>query len=160
MRAQIEKQNHLGKFVWDYTGVVVSRDKSSIVIEARMNRDIETSYVTFRKGDRMVETFYADRWYNIMQIHDVDDDRLKGWYCNITRAPSITDNSDQTVLIAYQDLALDAYISPVGDLLVLDEDELAALQLPAYDLARAWYALGLLRGQLEHRLQPFNIIQG
>jgi predicted RNA-binding protein associated with RNAse of E/G family len=108
----------------------------------------------------MVETFYTDRWYNIMEVHDADDDRLKGWYCNITRPPSVTDSPDGSVVVRYQDLALDAYINPVGDVLVLDEDELAELQLPAADHARVWFALGLLRGQAEHRIAPFDRIQG
>lgn len=156
MRARIEKRDHNGGFVWAYDGVIVSRDALSVVVEARMNRDIPTPYLYFRTGDRMIESFYVGRWYNIMEVRDVDDDRLKGWYCNITRPPHVAELPNGVIQIVYEDVALDAFIDPVGELLVLDEDELAALQLPADDVTRAWAGLASLREQLERRLPPFD----
>lgn len=158
-RARIEKRDHNGVYVWHYDGQIVKQDPQHIVVEARMTRDAATDYLNFRRGDRMVETFYTYRGYNVMEVHDVDDDRLKGWYCNITRYPTIVQGAD-SVTVAYEDLALDAFISPVGDLLVLDEDEMAALKLPTGDVAHAWYALGMLRGHVESREFPFDKIKG
>ena len=37
-----------------------------------------------------MECFYNDRWYNILEIHDRDDDRLKAWYCNVTLPAEFT----------------------------------------------------------------------
>ena len=42
-------------------------------------------HATLRRGDRFIETYYTDRWYNIFEIHAREDDRLKGWYCNIAK---------------------------------------------------------------------------
>ncbi len=58
--------------------------------------------VVFKRNDLFLETFYADRWYNIFEIHDRDDGALKGWYCNIGRPATLGDAA-----ISYVDLALD-----------------------------------------------------
>jgi len=50
-----------------------------------------------------VETYYTDRRYYIFEIHDRDDDQLKGWYCNVSRL-AVLDADDR---LLYMDLALD-----------------------------------------------------
>ena len=47
-----------------------------------------------------METFYSDRWYNIFEIYDRDDDQFKGWYCNIGKPAMIEDD-----FVSYVDLA-------------------------------------------------------
>ncbi|GIK26978.1 MAG: DUF402 domain-containing protein [Anaerolineae bacterium] len=154
-RARIEKRDHAGVYVWHYFGDVIEQSDSHVVIESRMGRDILTAYVHFRQGDRMVETFYADRWYNIFEMHDVDDDRLKGWYCNICRPAHLT-SADDTLLIQYDDLALDAFVDPFGNLLVLDEDELDALHLSVPLTAAVWRGMEALTDHVARRLIPFH----
>ena len=78
-----------------------------------------------RQGDRFVETFYTDRWYNIFEIHDLEDDRIKGWYCNVG-CPAVREADDR---LSYVDLALDLWVAPDGLQTVLDEAEFIALQL-------------------------------
>ncbi|MBK9125601.1 MAG: DUF402 domain-containing protein [Chloroflexi bacterium] len=154
-RARIEKRDHAGVYVWHYYGDVVEQSDLHVVIESRMARDIPTDYVHFRQGDRMVETFYADRWYNIFEMHDVDDDRLKGWYCNICR-PAQLIGADETLTIQYDDLALDAFVDPFGNLLVLDEDELDALHLSESLVAAVWRGLDALADHVSRRQIPFH----
>jgi protein associated with RNAse G/E len=79
---------------------------------------------TLKRNDRFVETFYRDKWYNIFEIYDRDDRRLKGWYCNIGMPAVIEDDS-----VSYVDLALDLWISADGKQTVLDEEELEELNL-------------------------------
>lgn len=158
MKAIIEKYTHDGALNIRYDGVLLAQDETRLVFQGYFAFDVPRDYVQFRRGDRSVETFYTDRWYNIVELHDVDDDRLKGWYCNIARPPRITHTAD-AVIIAYDDLALDAFIAPDGNLLVLDEDELDALQLDAETLARVWSAVELLREHAARREAPFNQIQ-
>jgi predicted RNA-binding protein associated with RNAse of E/G family len=110
---------------WRYTGWVISRETNSILLEAYFNRE-DTPFhgILLGRGDRFVERFYADRWYNIFEMHDREDGRLKGWYCNICLPAQLGDDR-----VAYVDLALDLLVYPDGRQLVLDEDEFADLQL-------------------------------
>ena len=107
---RVHKLNEGGEIVWHYDGRVLSRTATMVKLEAHFNRtDYVADYHTFRQGDRFVEWFYSDRWYNIFQMHDVDDDRLKGWYCNLTRPARI-----ETDAIYAEDLALDLMVYPDG----------------------------------------------
>lgn len=121
------KNDYTGKEVWRYDGVLIESHPNRVTLEARFNRDDQTlDYVVFRRGDRFVEQFYTDRWYNVFEIHDVGDDRLKGWYCNFARPAHIADG-----VITSDDLALDLWVYPDGRLLTLDRDEFDALPIPA-----------------------------
>lgn len=152
---RVYKCNHLGEIVWHYEGMVLARNATMIQVEAHFNRDdYAASYHTFRRGDRMVEWFYTDRWYNIFQMHDVDDDRVKGWYCNITRPARF-----EAAALYADDLALDVMIYPDGRVLVLDEDEFAALALDAETHQNALRALEALKALVEQRQPPFDVIR-
>ena len=98
----VRKLNPAGQETWRYTGRVLERHAGRIVLEAEFNRD-DTPFheIMLRSGDRFVETFYTDRWYNVFEIHDRDDHRLKGWYCNIGQPAVIEEET-----VAYIDLAL------------------------------------------------------
>ena len=121
----IIKNNHDGKEMLRYKGIILKRAGNEILLEAIFERDdIDLGYAVFRRGDRFVERFYSDRWYNIFEIHDVDDDRVKGWYCNFTRPAHFTDGQ-----IEADDLALDLWAYPDGRKLVLDRDEFDALEI-------------------------------
>jgi uncharacterized protein len=119
------KLNPLGQETWRYTGRELERYADRLVVEASFNRDdLPFHGIVLRRGDRFIETFYADRWYNVFEIHDCDDDHLKGWYCNIGYPPVIKNES-----VSYIDLALDLLVYPDGKQLVLDEDEFDELAL-------------------------------
>jgi len=121
----VYKLDHHGREVWQYPGRVLARDAHSIRLEGFYNRDNTTvGYAVFKRGDRLVETFYSDRWYNVFAVYDRDDGALKGWYCNVTRPATIRDDA-----VSSDDLALDVWVSPNGAVTVLDEDEFAALEL-------------------------------
>ncbi len=122
---KILKKNLAEEVTWQYDGVVLSRDENSVTLEALFNRDdMPFMDIVLKRNDRFVETFYSDRWYNIFEIYDRDDGRLKGWYCNIGK-PAIFGED----FISYVDLALDLWVSSDGTQTVLDEDELDALNL-------------------------------
>jgi hypothetical protein len=147
----VEKRDHHGQFVFRYTGEVIAQFPRAICLVATFGRgDVDIGCVVFRKGDTMTEWFFSDRWYNIFRLQDVDDGRLKGWYCNITRPAVIGDD-----LVYADDLALDVFVSPSGDLVLLDEDEFAALALDAADRQSAWAAVDALRAQVSARAGAF-----
>ena len=145
------KCNLNGEVTWQYPGRVLRRDAQRVVLEAFFNReDVPLVDVLLRHNDRFVETFNADRGYNIFEIHDRADDALKGWYCNIARPAVITPES-----VSYVDLALDLWVSAAGAATVLDEDEFEALQLSAEETARARRALVELQELFrDHRPLP------
>lgn len=126
---------------WRYSGEILSRGPQSILLEARFNRDDMLVHgLTFGRNDRFVEIYYSDRWYNIYEIHDRDDDHVKGWYCNVSRPAEFSPGQ-----IAYVDLALDLLVYPDGRQLVLDEDEFADLNLDSQTGAQARAALEELK---------------
>ena len=143
----VKKLNPAGQETWRYSGRVLERSANRLVLEAEFNRDdLPFHEIVLRRGDRFVETFYADRWYNVFAIHDIDDDRLKGWYCNISYPAEFGDG-----IISYIDLALDLLVYPDGRQLVLDEDEFNALALPPEVQQRVRQALEELEASFKAR---------
>ena len=125
MKIKVQKKNPRGEVTYEYEGMLLRRDDQSIILEALFDReDMPFMDVIFKKGDRFVEYYYTDRWYNIFVIHDRDDEKVKGWYCNIGM-PAVFEDG----IVSYVDLALDLWISVDGKQIVLDEDEFEELQL-------------------------------
>lgn len=125
MKIKVQKKNPAGEVTYEYEGVLLSRDANSITLEALFNReDMPFMDVVLKKGDRFVEHYYADRWYNIFAVYDRDDGQIKGWYCNIGK-PAVIDDG----VVSYVDLALDLWVSVNGKQTVLDEDEFEKLDL-------------------------------
>jgi predicted RNA-binding protein associated with RNAse of E/G family len=139
------KRNTRYQETWRYTGQVLRRYPRAVLLEALFNRD-DTPFhgILLGRGDRFVEIYYTDRWYNIFEMHDREDDRVKGWYCNVSRPAELTDGQ-----ISYVDLALDLLVYPDGHMLVLDEDEFAALALDEATHANALSGLEALKRVLQ-----------
>lgn len=132
---------------------ILNRTAAGLTVEAYFTRveRLELGYTVFERGDRFVEHFYTDRWYNVFEIHAVGTDALRGWYCNIARPAQIT-----AAEIAQVDLALDVWVNPDGTTLVLDEDEFAALALPAPEAAAARAAVVEIQSLAGQGLPPFR----
>jgi len=150
----VHKLNHMGEEVLGYLGRVLRRDERSVVLEAPFSgpepRDL--GYVTLRPGDRFVEYHYADRWYNVFAIFDSGDGSFKGWYCNLTRPAEIS-----TDHVRAADLALDVFVSPSGEITLLDEDEFEALELEPHEADSARAGLAELLRLAEERAGPFAV---
>jgi predicted RNA-binding protein associated with RNAse of E/G family len=145
------KLNLAGEVTWQYEGRVLRREPGAVTLEAYFNRaDLPFQDVVFKEGDRFVETFYEDRWYNVFEIYDRDTDSLKGWYCNITRPAAVTADT-----VSYVDLALDLWVSADGRQTALDEDEFEALKLDAGERQQASSALAELQHRFETQRPPF-----
>ena len=143
----VNKLSPQGELKWSYAGEVIERGEDHLVLEAFFDRD-DMPFVdtTLKRGDRFVETYYADRWYNIFEIYDRDDGTLKGWYCNITRPSKFADGR-----VEYVDLFLDLWVSADGRQTVLDEDEFLAAELDEQTKRAARKALNDLRNRFESK---------
>ena len=141
MKIKVQKKNPAGDVTYEYEGSLLTRDEHSIVLEAFFDRaDLAFMSVVFKTGDRFIETYYTDRWYNIFAVHDRDDKELKGWYCNIGM-PAVFEDG----VVSYVDLALDLWVAVDGTQTVLDEEEFAALTLSEESRAAALRGLQELK---------------
>jgi protein associated with RNAse G/E len=151
MKIKVQKKNPAGEVTYEYEGVVLSRDEYSIVLEALFDRaDMPFMNVVFKTGDRFVEYYYSDRWYNIFAIHDREDGQIKGWYCNIGQ-PAVIDDG----MVSYVDLALDLWVSVDGKQTVLDEDEFEELKLNESLKTGALNGLEELKNLFKNKNPPF-----
>ena len=150
MKIKVQKKNVDGKVMVEYEGEALSRDEHAVKLEALFTReDMPFMDVVFKKGDRFVEYYYFDRWYNIFAIYDRDDDKLKGWYCNVGM-PAVIDDG----ILSYVDLALDLWVSVDGRQTVLDEDEFEALNLTEELTAGALQGLAELQRFFKNNRPP------
>lgn len=148
----VHKLNHKGQEKIKYEGEIVERTPTRIILEAHFALPtVELGYTTFETSDRFVEYFYSDRWYNIFAIFSGATGVLKGWYCNITRPAQLTESK-----IWADDLALDLFVQPTGEQLVLDEDEFAALGLTEAEQVQARAALTELQNLAAQRAGVFS----
>ena len=142
------KRDIHGQETYRYHGVLLTHRDSQVVLQAYFDRDdLDLHGMPLARGDRFVETYYTDRWYNIFEIHAHQDDTLRGWYCNIGWPVEIDGDT-----ISYIDLSLDLLVFPDGRQIVLDEDEFEALEITPDLRRRALQALNDLQDQFFLRL--------
>jgi len=148
----IRKLNVAGEETYRWTGRVLTRTGNSVTVEAIFTRAarLELGYITLEQGDRFIEHFFTDRWFNVYEIHAVGTDALRGWYCNITRPAQISATE-----VIQVDLALDVWVNVDGTSLVLDEDEFAELALSEAERGAAQNAVAELQRLAAERAWPF-----
>ncbi len=147
----VHKLDAAGREIWTYPGRRLRGGPTWLTLEARFNNaDEDLHGLQLRRGDRFVETFYSDRWYNVFSVFDVVSGRHKGWYCNITR-PARIGAAD----VWAEDLALDLVVLPNKIQTVLDREEFEALPLLPAERGRALEALDELRALAASGQGPF-----
>jgi uncharacterized protein len=150
----VKKLNLNHELIIAYDGAVLDRTPEAVVLEARFSREtMDLGYAVLEQHDRFVEHFFADRWYNIFEVHSVHDDHLKGWYCNIVKPAVFGADAIEQV-----DLALDLWINPDGSYRLLDREEFEALAIDRMTRLRAQQAVSELIYLLQHRAAPFTTI--
>lgn len=139
-----------GEVTWRYEGQVLERGSNFVLLEAYFNRDdMLFMDIVLKREDRFVEWFYTDRWYNIFEIYDRDDEKFKGWYCNVG-FPAVLEKDK----VSYIDLALDLWVSPDGVQKVLDEDEFLAMPIDVMTRVQATSALKELQQMFKNKKPP------
>lgn len=140
-----------------YKAELAERLPNGVILDATWTwppRDL--GYVVFETGDRFTEYFYTYRWHNVFLIRAGASGKIKGWYCNVARPASISDD-----VVAAEDLILDVWVDPDGTWQILDEDEFAAdrtLSEPTRE--KVLKALGVLLAQIAAREPPFDVSAG
>jgi hypothetical protein len=145
----VVKCNHRGEEVFRWKGRLLERDGAHIKIEARFGLSgLFMGEAPLYVGDRFVEDYYSDRWYNSFEVHDRNTDQVKCWYCNVAYPAEITADT-----IWFRDLALDLLVYPDGRQQVLDEAEFEELKVPQDDQTSALAALEELKELFRKKLQ-------
>ncbi len=152
----VRKLSSEGALVFAYPGVIAQTLPAGVRLDAQWTREpMALGYTTFEPGDHFIEWFFADRWYNIMEVRGAGG-LLKGWYCNVTYPAEFAAAS-----VSYRDLILDLWVAPDAATLALDEDEFAAAAtLTAEVRAEAVAALERLRALVAAREAPFDTLPG
>ena len=139
----VVKLDPSGKETWRYQGRIIHQQGSRLVLEAYFDREDRLFHgMPLCKGDRFVETYYTDRWYNIYEIHSRADDSLRGWYCNVSLPARLEGDK-----LFFTDLALDLLVFPDRRQVVLDEDEFYRLDLTPQAREQAITALRELQAR-------------
>jgi predicted RNA-binding protein associated with RNAse of E/G family len=147
----VRKLDASGREVWRYPAEVVESGPTYVVLEATFDRnDLEFHGLRLNRGDRFVETYYSNRWYNVFAIYDVGTAAFKGWYCNIARPAAIGPDG-----LDCADLALDLLVFPDGRSIVLDVEEFEALLLTGAEEQHARSALEELQRMARLGEGPF-----
>ncbi len=150
----VVKRDWQGREVLRWPGHILHLDPQEIVVEARFARStLALPYLTLARGDRMLEHYYTQRWYNVFEVYAGESSHLKGWYCNLARPARLNG-----ALIESDDLALDLFVSPGGETLLLDEEEFEALALPQAERRQAREALRDLESRVAQRSAPFEAL--
>ena len=144
----VVKLDHNGREVFRYPGWVLARTLDTITLEAFFSwGDTPVEEIVLQRGDRFVEAYFTDRWYNIFEIYAHDTGVLKAYYCNIGYPAQITDGT-----VSYRDLALDLLVMPDGQQVLLDEDEFQQLNLPDHAKQQALSGLADLRDMIRQKI--------
>jgi uncharacterized protein len=141
-----------------YQGEVVSHYEDSwmLVRATWTNRTVDIGELSFCPGDSLLEWFSPQYPFNAFAVFSPND-RLKGWYANVTHPARLDVAPDPPVLI-WHDLFLDLVGLPDGSFTLRDDDELLASGLANADPELHACIIGarseLIR-RFECRLLPF-----
>lgn len=147
----VMKYTPRGEQSLQYPAQLLAHLEHGVMLDARWTyprRDLD--YTVFEPGDRFVEYFYTDRWFNIFAISSANG-RRKGWYCNIAAPAQVSETRVEQV-----DLLLDVWVHPDGQVVILDEDEFAADTTLTDDQRQgAMHGLQELLTLIAQRREPF-----
>ena len=139
----------------EWSGVLSRRDGSLLQLEAAFSIDVSHELIgEIRRGTRLVEYYWLDRWYNIFRfLHPDGSTRL--FYCNVTTPPIL-----EKQLLTYVDLDIDILVLPDFSYHILDADEFEA-NAARYGYGeeiklRSEESVDELRSMIENREFPFG----
>jgi hypothetical protein len=116
----IIKQRPDGSEAASYPGTLVDAPPGWLVARATWQfRRMDLGYMIFEPRDYLLEYFPLAEPFNAFSLFSAAH-TFKGWYCNVTYPTTVHGRC-----IYWHDLFVDVIVQPDGEILVLDEDELA-----------------------------------
>ena len=144
-----------GDLVRAYRAHERDRRPSEVIMEAEYDGQTQDlGDTTLETGDRLIIRFYENRLYNVVQIHDADDDELKGWHCNFMQEINIDNGA-----IRAQDLSLSLFVRPDRGNVVLNRSKFNELDLDERVRQDVQETLAALIQQAEENAPPFGNTQ-
>ncbi len=123
--------------IYTWSGKLLSETPVSRRVNAWFNGNPGyVGKVLLEPGDRFVETYFTDRWYNFFQIYAGQSDVMKCYYFNLSRPAVFYEDR-----IEWEDLALDLVVFPDGQKELLDQDEFARLNIDGKSRQICWQTL-------------------
>ena len=97
---------------------VARREGSLLVLDAKFEHDVQHGLLgDIQLGTRTIEYYWLDRWYNVFQFLNKDD-QTRLFYCNINMPPAFAGD-----MLSYIDLDIDIVVQPDFSYQVLDLEE-------------------------------------
>jgi len=141
------KQKPSGELMYQWQGHLVHHVGAEVLVQAVFGaKGGMVEEIQLNQGDRFLETYYTDRWFNIFEMHDKEDGRLKGWYCNISAPAELSPGQ-----LSFRDFALDLLVYPDGRQVVLDEDEFEVLECSLEERQLALEGLAQLQAHFKQK---------
>ncbi len=148
----IRKIDIHGREVYRWRARLVRHEGELWLFEAVMQLPagpVEVGGLVFHPGDRVLEAYFTQRWYNILELYGPSGARLRGWYANLARPPVFPGPHE----LHYVDLALDLVVLPDGRMQEVDRESFEGLPLGEHERRRAlrhWEGLrrAFARGQV------------
>lgn len=114
------------KAAWE--GRLLARSGVWAVLAVWNRPPVDVGALQFHPGDRLIEVFWADRWWNVMRVA-APSGHLRGYYINLATPVRSRPSSGPRGgwELAYVDGALDAVITPGGRWQWLDRDAFRGL---------------------------------
>ncbi len=101
-----------------------------------LNLDPEIYAMT---GDRMIEKYFNEQWFNIFEIYRGNSEDLKYWYINISRPAKIEADS-----VYWEDLVVDLQVFPDGRMVILDMEDFEKMKWEAQEKEKILQTLAFL----------------
>jgi len=129
-KISVVKNDSIGEYVFQYEGEILRTTEKGLLLRAifGMPKVVVTQDVDFVKGDIFYEYYLFGKWFNIYEVHEGKAERLKAWYCNLSR-PMLYHEG----MIKFDDLALDLLVYPDGQYKVLDREEFRKLAISGHE---------------------------
>jgi len=124
----VVKLDPTGAVAARYRGTLLPGRPGWIVIEAEWQLGtVVAGPICFEPGDRLIEYFSVVEPVNAFALY-ARGGPFKGWYANVACPARFIDG-----VLYWQDLYIDVVVDATGNLSVLDEEELAASDVPRTD---------------------------
>ncbi len=131
---EVQKYKLDGSLKMHYWGKLIGANPNERLIRAVGHFDQQIiGDFWLRDGDEYIEWYSRVKGYNILEIHAQPGGTIKFWYCNICLPAQFTGDK-----IVWTDLALDLLVTPQKQFFLLDQDELALLNLGWQTYSNVW----------------------